>query len=96
MDETGLTDMEKDALIETANIGAGNASAALSMKVEKKINITVSDIDFIGVNEIEETLEAPDKVAVGVYTPIIEGLSGAVVLLFEFLCYFLPCSPTVA
>lgn len=39
-----LTDMQKDAFVETANIGAGSASNSLSEILGKRVDIRLSEI----------------------------------------------------
>lgn len=78
-----LSDLEKDALKETANIGAGHASTALSEIVKKKVNLVVSDIDFISIKDIQSEIQGPQKLVVGIYTPIIKDMKGTIITIFN-------------
>lgn len=77
-----LNDIEKDALKETANIGAGNASSVLSKIVNSKVNIFISDLDFVSIEGIEQQIEGPKKLVVGIYTPISGEMSGTIITMF--------------
>ena len=44
-----LTDMQRDAFTETANIGAGSASNSLSEVLGKRVDITLSGINIIDI-----------------------------------------------
>lgn len=78
-----LSDMEKDALKETSNIGAGNASIALSEVVNKKVNLVVSDVSLANLEDISTLLAGPQRLVVGIYTPIKTGMSGNVLMMLE-------------
>lgn len=59
MPQTIFTDLEKDALGEVINIGAGNAGTALSKIVQKEVKMTVPQVY---VSQIEKARENfPDK-----------------------------------
>lgn len=81
-----LTDLEKDALKESANIGAGNASSALSELVKKKVNIVVSDLSFISLDNLQEAIGGPKQLVVGIYTPVSGGMSGTIIIIFPIDC----------
>ena len=77
-----LTELEKDALKETANIGAGNASAALSRVIKRKINLVVSNIDYVPLSTAGSCVLGPKKLVVGIYTSISKGLQGNLIAIF--------------
>ncbi len=54
MEEIIVSDMQKDALQEIANIGASHAATALSQMVQKQIKIHIPKIDII---PIEKTID---------------------------------------
>ena len=80
--ELKLSDIQKDALKETANVGAGNAATALSEIVKKKVNLVISDLNFVSLNNLQEVIGGPKKLVVGIYTPVTGDLSGSIVLIF--------------
>lgn len=81
-EEIKLTDIERDALKEIANIGAGNASASLSEMVNKKVNIVVSDMDFVSLENVQEVIGAPQELVVGVYTTVTGDMSGTILIIY--------------
>jgi chemotaxis protein CheC len=80
--EIQLTDLQKDALKETANIGAGQASNTLSSKVNKKVNIVVSDLNLIPLNELQKFIGGQQQMVVGIYTPLHGDMNGTVIVIF--------------
>lgn len=81
-EELKLTELEQDALKETANIGAGNASATLSGQLKKKVTIVVSDLNFINLDNLADVIGGPKKLIVGIYTPIQGDFGGTVMIMF--------------
>lgn len=49
-----LTDMQKDALKEIGNIGAGNAATAFSQFLDSKIDMNVPSVEVVPVTDIPE------------------------------------------
>lgn len=78
-----FSELELDALKETSNVGAGNASIALSEVVNKKVELVVSDVNFASIAEIGPLLAGPQKLVVGIFTPIHESMSGNVLMMLE-------------
>ena len=56
-----LNEQESDALKEIANIGAGNASKALSQMTDQKIDVTFPQIEFKEVGEIPGIFQDPEE-----------------------------------
>ena len=81
MEETLLlNDMQRDALQEVANIGAGHASTVLSQMVNREIRMGVPRVDVVA---LEKTIDyvKDEKVVVGVYMKISQELPSYVLLL---------------
>lgn len=76
-----ITSLELDALKETANIGTGNASIALSNIFKKKVSITLPSIQIADSKEISNFVAGPDEMVVGVYSKIMEGMEGNIMTL---------------
>lgn len=76
-----ITAIELDALKETANIGTGNASMALSSIFKKKVNISLPFIELTNINDISKVISGPDEMIVGIYSKIIEGMSGNIMMI---------------
>ncbi|MFL0197079.1 chemotaxis protein CheC [Clostridium sp. WILCCON 0269] len=82
MDYKSLTPMQLDALKEVANIGTGNAATALSQLINKKVDITVPDINIVPFNDIFTSIEG-DEIVVGVIVRILGDTPGNILFIFE-------------
>ncbi len=78
-----LTEIEFDALRETANIGAGNASIALSKIVKKTVNLRITNLALLAIDQLKGRIGQPHKLYVGVFTPIRSGLGGSIAIMLE-------------
>jgi chemotaxis protein CheC len=76
-----LTELQKDALREIANIGACHAATALSQLVQKKILIEVPKMSIIPFPDLTKIFDGPETPTVGMYTPIFGDLSGSILFL---------------
>ena len=56
-----LTDRERDALRETANIGAGHAATALSQMTGRKIMITVPTVTIASLEDVPSRIEETEE-----------------------------------
>ena len=61
-----MDDRHIDLLKEIGNVGAGNAATALSMMVDKKVEINVPDVKIIPIAKVPFTLPNPEELVVGV------------------------------
>jgi len=77
-----LTEFQKDALQEMAQIGAGSASNALSRLVGKPVKISQSSLDLVSIKEVSRVITGPTRLVVGVYAPIKGDLSGTQLIIF--------------
>jgi len=77
-----LTDQEKDELKEVINIGAGNASTALSQMVDKKVMIKVPRAYVDKIEKIPELLGNTEEVMTVVLLKILGEIPGIMLLMF--------------
>ena len=75
-----LTDAEKDAVGEIANISMGTAATTLSMLVNDVVSITTPQVSY---STIEEVASSYDRPCVFIHISYIEGLDGSNVLLLK-------------
>ncbi|MHB8126782.1 MAG: flagellar motor switch phosphatase FliY [Desulfitobacteriaceae bacterium] len=68
-----LTDMEKDAIGEIANISMGTAATTLSQLLGKKVDITTPKVDVCGVQQIYEDYPIPSVIVNVKYKAGLEG-----------------------
>jgi chemotaxis protein CheC len=60
-DQRILSDLERDALREVANIGAGHAATALSQMTSRKIMISVPEVSVRRLEEVAELVGPSDS-----------------------------------
>ena len=66
-----LTNIEKDALKEIGNIGAGNAATAFSQFLDCKIDMTVPSVEILPVSEVPELFGDVNQDVVGVLLQVM-------------------------
>jgi chemotaxis protein CheC len=78
-----LNDLQKDALREVGNIGAGHAATALSQLLNTKINLNEPQIDVIKFRELASRVGHEDRVVAAVHMYIRGQAPGQMVVLFD-------------
>ena len=71
-----LSDLERDALREVANIGAGHAATALSQMTGGKIMITVPQVTIRPLEDVANLVGPPDTVIAGVLMHVMGDFTG--------------------
>lgn len=71
-----LSDLERDALREVANIGAGHAATALSQMTGRTIMIDVPEVEIRRLEEVAELVGPPDTVIAAVLMHMMGDLTG--------------------
>ena len=77
-----LQKLQRDALREVANIGAGHAATALSTLTNRRIMITVPEVRISRLEEVAEILGHPDDVVAAVLMHMMGDLTGRTLVLF--------------
>jgi len=85
---SGINDMHIDVLKEIANIGSGNAAAALSRMLGHPVNISIPGIEIKGFNEAYEALGGAESIMVGTLLMLSGGIDGMMMYLLpvEVVC----------
>lgn len=81
-DMAELTEVQRDALREVANIGAGHAATALSMMTGTRIMISVPTITISALEELAPLIAEPDEAVALVPMEMSGGLKGYTILAF--------------
>jgi chemotaxis protein CheC len=79
---TQYTDLQLDALRELANIGAGNASTALSGMLGRSVDIDVPNALVLPMSEAVENVGNAEEEATGVVLGVFGDFEASVLLLF--------------
>lgn len=81
MDYKNLTSFQLDALREVSNIGAGNSATSLSILLGTKIDMSVPNVNIIEFEELFNSYQEEEVVAVLVR--VLEDISGSILYVFE-------------
>lgn len=81
MNYKDLTELQLDALREVGNIGAGNAATALSQMIQRRIDMTVPEIDILSIDEIVSKIGAGEDKIIAVVLRIFGDAPGNVIFL---------------
>ncbi len=74
--------LQRDALREVANIGAGHAATALSQLTNRRIMISVPEVNITRLEEVPEILGKADDVVAAVLMHMMGDLTGRTLVLF--------------
>ncbi len=75
-----LTDSERDAVGEIANINMGTAATTLSTLLNNKVTITTPRVSYVTINEVSAQYDRP---CVFIHISYIEGIDGNNVLILK-------------
>lgn len=79
-DSESLTDAERDAVGEIANINMGTAATTLSTLLNNKVTITTPRVSYVTINDISAQYDRP---CVFIHISYIEGIDGNNVLILR-------------
>ena len=65
-----------DALKEIGNIGAGNATTAISNMLNLKVNMEVPKVEFLTFQELPTATSAEEETVVGIYLEVESDIGG--------------------
>lgn len=77
-----LTELQLDALQEVATIGMGHATIALSELIDKRIDIEMSGMDLVPIDQIASQLGQKNMLVTGIYLRLRGDLTGTSLLFF--------------
>ena len=76
-----FTDLQLDALRELANIGAGNASTALSSVLARSVDLSVPEARVLPMSEAIEVIGPPESEITGIALGVLGDLPSTVLML---------------
>lgn len=83
IDLDDLSAIQFDVLKELGNIGAGNATTALSQLINAKIDIGVPQVKLLEFNQIPEVVGSEEKVMVGIMLMLAGDVRGMMMFMME-------------
>ena len=75
-----LNEIQKDAMQEVANIGAGHASTVLSQMINRNIQMGIPKVEIVPLEKVNEYVK-DEPVVVGIFLKISDEIPSYVVLL---------------
>ena len=83
----GLDAMQYDVLKEIGNIGAGNATTALSKMLSIKMDMSVPNVALLPFQDISSVIGSEDQTVVGILLGIEGDIDGMMMFLFDMKSY---------
>lgn len=86
MSKINLNKMDEvhfDVLKELGNIGAGNATTALSQMLNMKIDMNVPKVALVGFDKLTTTICGEEEIVVGIYLSLEGDISGSMMFMLE-------------
>lgn len=78
-----VNDMYFDVLKEIGNIGAGNATTAISNMLNLKVNMDLPKVEFMKVQELPTAISAEEETVVGIYLEVESDIGGSMMFLLK-------------
>lgn len=78
-----LSSLQKDALKEIGNVGAGNAATAFAQFLDCKIEMTVPSVEILSISEVPEITGGMEKVVIGVLLSVLGEAPGSILLILS-------------
>jgi chemotaxis protein CheC len=78
-----MNSMEFDVLKEIGNIGAGNATTALSQMLNTKIDMQVPTVRMLGFKELPEIIGGAENIVVGILLTLEGDIDGMMMFIME-------------
>lgn len=78
-----FSDMEFDVLKELSNIGAGNATTAISTMMNLKVNMNIPVIKFLEFKELAAVIGGEENIVVGILLGLESDLDGMMMFIMD-------------
>jgi len=82
-DTVKLTRMQKDILQEVGNIGSGNAVTALSRLINKRIDVDLTDVGIISLDQLPRQFGNTSEIVCGIFSHIRKPSLSTILQVFE-------------
>ena len=79
----GLDSMQYDVLREIGNIGAGNATTALSKMINSKVDMKVPKVNLLGFSEVASHIGSEEEPMVGILLSLSDDVSGMMLFMLD-------------
>lgn len=78
-----LNSMRYDILREVGNIGAGNATTALSQLIDSKIDMTVPKVELLDFSALSDVVGSAEELVVGILLNLSGDITGMMMFMME-------------
>ncbi len=78
-----IDNMQFDVLKEIGNIGAGNATTALSTMINSKVDMHVPKVDLLNIKELPDMLGGAEEIVVGILIKLEGEINGMMMFMME-------------
>lgn len=78
-----LNNMRYDILREVGNIGAGNATTALSQLINSKIDMTVPKVELLDFSALADVVGSAEKLVVGILLNLTGDVNGMMMFMVD-------------
>ncbi len=82
----GMDDMYYDILREIGNIGAGNATTALSVMLNKKLDMQVPKVELLDFDSLSRIVGGEEAIVAALYLFLEGDISGSMMFMLEESC----------
>lgn len=86
IDINQMDDMQFDVLKEIGNIGAGNATTALSKMINSKVDMRVPKVELLGFQELSDIVGGEETIVVGILVTLEGDVDGMMMFMMERRC----------
>jgi len=83
LDLNRINSMQFDVLREIGNIGAGNATTALSQMINSKIDMKVPKVELLEFKDLSEIVGGADRIVVGILFTLGEDVEGMMMFMMD-------------
>ncbi|CRZ34539.1 chemotaxis protein CheC [Herbinix hemicellulosilytica] len=83
IDFNKINSMEFDVLREIGNIGAGNATTALSQMINSKIDMKVPNVELLEFKNLADIVGGADRIVVGILFTLENDIDGMMMFMMD-------------
>jgi len=83
IDLNGISNMQYDVLREIGNIGAGNATTALSQMINAKISMEVPNVELLEFKELSEIVGGAERIVIGILFTLGGDIDGMMMFMVD-------------
>ena len=86
LDLNDVDSVQFDVLREIGNIGAGNATTALSQMINMKVDMQVPKVELLGFQELPDIVGGAEKIVVGILVNLEGDVDGMMMFMVDKVC----------